>query len=186
VAAGPVGTHVLLLRGVNVGGHNRVPMADLRALLAALGCEDVTTYLQSGNAVCRSTAVPGRLASDLEAALAAELGVTVRVLVRTAAEVAAAVAANPLEASTDDPKRLHVLFLETAPDGGRVDALVAEAADLAPERLGVSGAEAYLFTPAGYHDARLTGAFVERRLGRVGTARNWRTVLALADLAGGA
>jgi uncharacterized protein (DUF1697 family) len=179
-----VDTHLLLLRGVNVGGHNRVPMADLRALLAGLGCEDVVTYLQSGNAVCRSGSLAEQLASATEGAIEAELGVTVRVVPRSSAQWAATVAGNPLLDLDDDPKRLHVAFLDAVPDPDRVDALVTESEGLAPERLAVSGPDVYLHTPAGYHQAKLTNAFLERRLGRVGTARNWRTVLALADLAG--
>jgi uncharacterized protein (DUF1697 family) len=177
-------TQLLLLRGINVGGRNRVPMADLRALLASLGCEDVSTYVQSGNVVCRAAGPPEVLAGRLGAAITAELGLTVPVVGRTAAEWAATVAANPLCDLDDDPTRLHVTFLAGLPDPERVDALVAEAGALAPEVVAVSGRDVYLHLPSGYHRAKLNQAFLERRLGQVATARNWRTVLALADLAG--
>jgi len=85
-------TRILLLRGINVGGHNRVPMADLRALLAALGCEDVVTYVQSGNVVCRAKGTPEALGTDVSGVLAAEMGLTVPVVGRTAAQWAATVA----------------------------------------------------------------------------------------------
>jgi uncharacterized protein (DUF1697 family) len=181
-----VDTHVLLLRGVNVGGHNRVPMADLRAMVGALGAEDVVTYLQSGNVVCRSGHTPGALGAELHAVLAAELGLTVPVVDRTGPHWAETVAGNPLLHLDDDPKRLHVTFLDGAPDPDRVDALVVEAVGLAPEVLAVSRSDVYLHIPSGYHQAKLSNTFLERRLGRVATTRNWRTVLALADLAGAA
>ena len=177
-------TQVLLLRGINVGGHNRLPMADLRALLVALGCEDVATYVQSGNVVCRAEGTPEALGAELRAVLAAELGLTVPVVGRTAAQWATAVAGNPLLHLDDDPKRLHVTFLDDVPEPDRVDALLAEAAGLAPEVLAIAGRDVYLHIPNGYNKAKLTNTFLERRLGRVATARNWRTVLALADLAG--
>ena len=177
-------TRLLLLRGINVGGHNRVPMADLRALLTAFGCEDVVTYVQSGNVVCRAEGTPEALGAKLSAVVATELGLTVPVVGRSTAQWAATVAGNPLLHLDDDPKRLHVTFLDEVPEPDRVDALVAEAAALVPEVLAVSGRDVYLHLPSGYHQAKLTNAFLERRLDRVATARNWRTVLALADLAG--
>jgi len=177
-------TRLLLLRGINVGGHNRVPMADLRALLASLGCEDVVTYVQSGNVVCRADGAPEALGAELRAALSTELGLTVPVVGRTADQWAVMVAGNPLLHLDDDPKRLHVTFLDEEPEPERVAALLSEAEAFAPEVLAVSGRDVYLHTPNGYHQARLSNTFLERRLARVATARNWRTVLALADLAG--
>jgi len=182
--AGGTDTQLLLLRGVNVGGHNRVPMADLRALLAGLDCEEVATYLQSGNAVCRSARAPDDLATAVGEALTSELGVTVPVVARSRVQWAATVAGNPLVDLTDDPKLLHVVFLDGPPEADRAGALESEAEGFAPERLAVVGPDVYLHTPAGYHQTRLTNTLLERRLGRVATARNWRTVLALADLAG--
>jgi len=175
-------THVVLLRGVNVGGHNRLPMAELRRVLGALGYGDVATYLQSGNAVCTAPGSPDEVAEAVARALDADLGLVVPVVSRSAEEWAAMVAANPLAHLDDDPKRLHVTFLDGRPDPERVTALAAEAGALAPERIEVVGADAYLHTPHGFADTKFTPTFLERRLGRVGTTRNWRTVLALADL----
>ena len=176
---------VLLLRGINVGGRNRLPMADLTALLATLGMADVVTHLQSGNVVCTGPGTAAGVAGRLAAALATELGLTVPVVGRTAAEWAALVDANPLTGCTDDPKLLHVTVLDGVPDGSRVEDLEREASAFAPERLAVSGADVYLFCPGGYADTPLQNAFLERRLGRVATTRNWRTVTALAGLATG-
>jgi uncharacterized protein (DUF1697 family) len=181
-----VTTHILLMRGVNVGGHNRLPMADLRALLGTFGFADVTTYLQSGNAVCNAEGSPEEVAAQVAAGLEAGLGLTVPVVARTAGQWAALVAANPLVHLDDDPKRLHVTFLDGPPDSDRLTALGDEATALAPERVEVVGADAFLYTPGGFGVTRFTPSFLERRLGRVATTRNWRTVLALAELAGAA
>ncbi len=177
-------THVVRLRGVNVGGHNRLPMADLRAVLVGLGCSDVATYLQSGNAVCTTTGSPDDVASTVAASLASERGLSVPVMARSADQWTTLVAVNPLAGLDDDPKRLHVTFLEGAPAPDRLAALAAEADDLAPERIEVVGADAFLHTPHGFADTRFTPAFLERRLGRTATTRNWRTGLVLADLVG--
>ncbi len=179
-------THILLMRGVNVGGYNRLPMADLRALLDRLGYTDVATYLQSGNAVCNADGSPEEVAVQVAAGLESGLGLSVPVVARTAGMWAALVAANPLVHLDDDPKRLHVTFLDGPAHADGLTALADEAAALAPERIEVVGAEAFLHTPGGFGVTRFTPSFLERRLGRVATTRNWRTVLTLADLAGAA
>ena len=162
---------MVLLRGVNVGGHNRVPMADFRALLEAAGGSDVQTYVQSGNAVL---AVPGT-AAELERATAAglerELGVTVPVMVRTAAELAAVVAGCPWPEL--DPTLLHVGFCAGAPDVSGVDL-----DGFAPERVAVGERALYLFHAEGVRRSRLARLPV----GTAVTARNWRTVTALNAL----
>jgi uncharacterized protein (DUF1697 family) len=179
-----VTTHVVLMRGVNVGGHNRLPMADLRSLLDSLGYTDVATYLQSGNAVCTATGTPAEVAAEVAAGLDRELGLSVPVMVRSARQWGALVSANPLAHLEDDPKRLHVTFLDGPPDADHLAALADEAAALAPERIEVVGADAYLLTPNGFAATKFTPSYLDRRLGRVATTRNWRTVLALAELAG--
>ena len=176
--------HVLLLRGINVGGRNRVPMADLRALVTALGFDGVATHVQSGNLVCAGSGSPDRAAARVAEALAGELDVTVPVVGRSAAHWAALLATNPLAGLEDDPRKLHVTFLDGVPDPGRVADLVAEAAAFAPERLEVVGADVFLHCPGGYGETPLSNGYLEKRLGRVATTRNWRTVAALADLAG--
>ena len=110
-----------LLRGVNVGGHRRLAMADLAAAVEGLGHRDVVTYLQSGNVVFTpgSRAAPGSVAARIEEALAAGPGLDARVFVRTASELASVLAANPF---TDaDPRTLHVTFLgDDVGDGASV------------------------------------------------------------------
>ena len=179
-----MGTLVLLLRGINVGGHNRLPMGDLRAVVAGLGFDDVRTHLQSGNVVCAGAGRPVEVADALSGAIAEELGLRVPVVARTGAEWGALVAANPFAGVEEDPKKLHVTFLADVPDPDRVGGLEAQAGEFAPDRFVVRGPEVYLHFPGGYADTPLQNAVLEKRLGQVATTRNWRTVTALAALAG--
>src|SRR3954471_17142820 len=107
---------VVLLRGINVGAHKRIKMADLRALLEARGYEDVETYLQSGNIVLSSRKQPATVQRDVERGISETLGHDVDVVVRTADQLDATVAADPFADVRDDHKRHQVVFLGGAPD----------------------------------------------------------------------
>ncbi len=165
---------VVLLRGVNVGRHNRISMPDLRALLEGVGCRDAQTYVQSGNAVVEHEAAPAELERTVAAALA-EHGLPVPVMVRTGEEVARVVEASPWHDL--DPKLFHVAFLSGDPDPAKVAAIDHEA--LLPERVVVGDRVLYLDHALGVHRRGLG----RLRLGVDATARNWRTVNALRDLA---
>ena len=179
-----MGTHVLLLRGINVGGRNRLRMADLRSLVERLGYADVRTHLQSGNVVCTGPGTPADAAGAMAHAIRDELGLHVPVVARSAPEWAAVLTAHPFVGDEDDPTRLHVAFLDGVPEPERVAGLEARAGAFAPDRFAVAGAHVYLHVPGSYADTRLQNALLEKELGRSATTRNWRTVAALADLAG--
>lgn len=166
---------VVLLRGVNVGGHNRISMPDLRTLLEGAGCRDVRTYVQSGNAVVDHEAAPAELERIVAAALAAH-GVPVPVMVRTGEELSRVVEASPWHDL--DPKLFHVAFLSGDPDPAKVAAIDHEG--LAPERVVVGDRVLYLDYAFG---AGRSKGLDRLRLGVDATARNWRTVNALRDLA---
>jgi uncharacterized protein (DUF1697 family) len=172
--------YVALLRGINLGTRNRIGMADLRAVVEALGGEDVATHVQSGNVVFRSrhpsaAAVEKKLAARLES----DTRLSVDVMVRTAAELERICAANPYADREQDPKKLHVAFLAARPSRDAVEELGSRAKP--PEAVTVNGREAYLHLPGGLGRSELA-ASVEKVLGTA-TMRNWRTVLALAELA---
>lgn len=175
-------TWVALLRGINVGRNKRVPMAGLRALLEGLGCADVRTHLQSGNALF--TVEDGE-AGDLEAriadALEAEFGFEVTVLVRAADEFAAVAEANPFVADRVDPKELHVAFLSADPAATAIDAL--EPTDYEPDEYRFGDRAIYLRLVNGIMGSRLPDW--ERTLGVAVTQRNWNTVSRLRELAAG-
>lgn len=179
-------TVVLLLRGINVGGRNRVPMADLRALVADLGVDDVRTHLQSGNVVGTTAASgdPDTLAAALADRLQAERGLTVPVVARSGREWAEVLAGNPFRGDEDDPTRLHVTFLAAVPGPGRAGSLDDLVDPDRRDRFAVVGRHVYLHLPDGYADTPLQNAALEKRLGVTATTRNWRTVVALGELAG--
>ncbi|MCI2417204.1 DUF1697 domain-containing protein [Saccharopolyspora sp. K220] len=176
-------TYVALLRAVNLGGRGRVAMADLRAVVAAAGHGDVATYLQSGNVVFTSDAAdPVAVAADLRQRLAAEIGVDTPVMVRTGAEIADIAGRNPFLDRETDHTKLLVAFLSDEPDAAHAARLSVPAG--APEEFQQAGRQLYLHYPAGVGRSKLTAAYLEKRLGVSITARNWKTVTALAELAG--
>ncbi len=172
--------HIALLRAVNLGPRNRVPMADLRSALEAAGYEDVRTLLQSGNVVVSSAKKPDSVARDMEKLIAREFGVETDVIVRSRDELASAIERNPIAEADEQPKRCQVSFLSGEPDRAAVERL--EAADLAPERFEISGREVYAWHPEGLQRSKLARALGEG-LGVSATARNWNTVKKLLELA---
>lgn len=172
---------IALLRGINLGSRRRVAMPALREALAGLGYGDVRTHLQSGNVVLTADGSPRLLERRLQEQILARLGVETTVLVRTRDELAAVVERDPLGDVADDPKRYQVSFL-SAPPAWAVERELA-AADLAPERVVVSGREIYAWHPGGLQRSRLAALLTDRRLGVAATARNWNTVTALLALA---
>ena len=121
-------TWVLLLRGINVGGAGKLPMPALKAILERLGCADVATYIQSGNAVFRSDRDRDALADAIGAAIEADHGFRPAVFLLTDAELDQAIAANPWPEAGDDPKPMHLFFHDGSarPDKAALDALLAE------------------------------------------------------------
>jgi len=176
-------TYVALLRGINVGGHKPVAMADLRDLLARLGFVDARSVLQSGNLVFRGGArTGGHLERMLETEAAERLGLQTDFFVRTATEWKAVVSRNPFHKEAErDPAHLVVMFLKEPPKVKDVAAL--RAAITGPEVVRAAGRHAYIVYPNGIGRSRLTHALSERTLGTRGTGRNWNTVLKLAELA---
>ena len=178
-------TYVALLRGINVGGRNKVAMAGLRALLTELGHVQPRTYLQSGNAVFASDRTDAdALAAELQGRIAARLGVSPAVLLRTAQELAEVVAANPYaEAAAADPTKVFAAFLSAEPSDPEALAFDVEA--YAPEQLAVGQRVRYLHLPAGLGRSRLAEDLARRRRDVDVTIRNWRTVTTLADMVAG-
>ena len=166
-------TYAALLRGVNVGGHRRVPMGELRALLTSLGLADVQTYLQSGNAVFRSEQADADvLAAQIAEAIRDGLGVATTVMVRSAAELVDVVDGNPWPDRAAEPKLLHVLFLTAAPSSP------PDVSRFAPEEALIRGRVGYLWYALGAGRSKL----VLTLPGIEATARNWTTVTALARM----
>jgi uncharacterized protein (DUF1697 family) len=172
--------HVALLRGINVGGHNKIAMAELRDLCGDVGLTGATSLLQSGNLVFQSDGVTGAdLEHLLEVETARRLNVSVEYVVRSAKEWAKIVARNPFsKEAKDDPAHLVVMVLKTAPTAKRLAAL--QAVIQGPEVVRGDGKQLYIVYPEGIGRSKLTGTVIEKQLCSRGTARNWNTVLKLA------
>ena len=174
---------VAFLRGVNVGGKNKLPMRALVALFEELGCTGVLPYIQSGNVVFRLA--KGRDAPAVSDAIAkgfeARFGFVAPVITRAKSELRAAVEANPFLAEGADPATLHVGFLAHAPDARAIAALDPRRSP--PDRFAVHGREVYLCLPNGVARSKLTNAYFDAQLATTTTIRNWRTVLAMLELA---
>jgi uncharacterized protein (DUF1697 family) len=176
-------TYAALLRGINLGSHKRIAMADLRTLVEGLGCADVQTYVQSGNVVFRSNLGAADAARAIEREIQKELGHETTVVIRTERQLRDLVANNPFARSKIRSNTLYVTFLAEKPDRTRVRKLVDDS--FGPERFEIAGEDVYLYFPNGYGRVKLNNAMLERRLGVAATTRNWRTVTALAELTAG-
>ncbi|MFI2415360.1 DUF1697 domain-containing protein [Streptomyces sp. NPDC018947] len=176
-------TYAALLRGINVGGAKKVPMAELRALLEGLGHEAVRTHLQSGQAVF--TASHGdeeSLAAEIEAAVEKRFGFTVDVIVRDHAYLRAIVENCPFPAAELEAKQLHVTYF-SAPVGEERFASVDPSAFL-PEEFRLGDRALYLYAPEGLGRSKLAEALSRPRVnkGVIATSRNWNTVVKLVEL----
>lgn len=162
----------MFLRGINVGGNKKIPMAGLRDALTRAGYADVKTLLQSGNVVL-DRADP----AELEKLIDAEFGMNVRVITRTHAELLKVIANNPFKQHEDQPSRLAVAFLDKAPGKVGIDASV-----YAPDEFIVRGKDMYLWFPNGQAETKIGNPGFVKALGVAMTVRNWNTVTKMADL----
>ena len=174
-------TFIALLRGINVGGHNKLPTRELVQLLESLGLANVKTYIQSGNVVFQSERddLPA-LANEIGTAVQDNHGFTPRVLLLHLANLATAVSQNPFPEAQDNHKTLHFYFLESAPPNP--DLTMLEAVKTESERFALIDTVFYLHAPDGVGRSKLAEK-VERALGVAATARNWRTVSKLLEMA---
>ncbi len=168
--------YIALLRGINVGGARKVPMADLRELFEALGHTDVQTYIQSGNVVFTTKdGAPMRVKKALEQAIEREFRFAVAVILRAPRELASVVQRNPF--GTD----AYVTFLDIPPEKQRVATL--DPTKFAPDEFQVDGREIYVRCPNGYGRTKINNTYFERQLATKATTRNWKTITTLLDWA---
>jgi len=176
--------HVALLRGINVGGKHMLPMKQLAAMFTDAGCGDVQTYIQSGNVVFRAgPALARRVPALITAAIADRFGFDAPVMTRTAEDLRRVTRQNPFLRSGTDTAALHVAFLADEP--ARASVATLDPARGLPDEFVVRGREIYLRFPNGLARSRLTTAYFDSRLETTITVRNWRTVVALLELATG-
>ena len=172
---------VSLLRAVNLGAHNKVSMPVLRDLLEQSGFADVRTYVQSGNIVTRSShRSREKVAALIGGVVAEHFGVDTPVVVRTPGELRAVHDWNPFpDAAAERPKLVQVCHLVEPPSPAAVESVLAE--DV-PEPIAVRGVEVVVDYRDNIQGSRVSPAWLSRRLGVEGTARNWRTLAALVEM----
>lgn len=178
-------TYAALLRGINVGGAKKVPMAELRTLMEGLGHDSVRTYLQSGQAVF--TADHGdedSLAAELTAAVEKHFGFSVDVIVRDHAYLAAIADACPYPAAELEGKQLHVTYFSGQVDADRFAAIDQGA--FLPEEFRLGDRALYLYAPNGLGRSKLAEQLAKPRVnkGLIATTRNWNTVVKLVEMTG--
>jgi uncharacterized protein (DUF1697 family) len=172
---------IALLRGVNVGGKNKLPMKELTALFMKCGCSYAVNYIQSGNVVFSTTGSLKLGAATISARIEKTFGFAVPVILRTADELDGIIRRNPFPKADPDIERLHVSFLASEPTAEQI-------ASQDPNRskgdsFRVVGREIYLLLPNGAGGSKLTNAYFDSKLKTTSTARNWRTVLKLLEMA---
>jgi uncharacterized protein (DUF1697 family) len=174
---------VSMLRGVNVGGHNKVKMDALRALYESIGLRNPQTYVQSGNIVFRTN---GRdlaaISSKIEKAIERSFGFRAPVVVRTASELRDVIARNPFARRRGiEPSKLLVMFLESHPSDEALEQVLKIKAE--PEEMHIDGREVYIYFPNGMARPKLSWVAVEKKLKTAGTGRNWNSVSKLLEIA---
>lgn len=178
--------YAALLRGINVGGNRKLPMAELRTLMQELGHSEVRTYLQSGQAVFASGhGDEESLAAELVAAIEKRFGFTVDVIVRDHAYLRAVAEACPFPAAELQPKQLHVTYFSAPVDAARYAEL--DQAAYLPEEFRLGDRALYLYAPDGLGRSKLAEQLSRRSLNKdlIATTRNWNTVVKLVEMTAG-
>jgi len=175
-------TYISMLRGVNVGGHNKVSMERLRECYETLGFSGVRTYVQSGNVVFEhETASTSDIVDRIQGGIKRTFGFEVQAIIRTNEEMLSLIKHSPFKGL--DQSKVHVTFLSEKP--ARIPSKEIDAARDKTENFVVSGSEVYLYCPNGYGRTKLSNQFFEKQLHVHATTRNWKTVNALSALAKG-
>jgi uncharacterized protein (DUF1697 family) len=175
-------THVALLRGINVGGKNKLPMKELVDLFAKIGCKKVSSYIQSGNIIFEANkGLAVRVPELIASAIANRFGYRVPVILRSAGQLRDIRHNNPFLNSTLDSEHLHVAFLAGAPKPSQISALEPNRSP--PDQYVVRGQDIYLKLPNGVAKSKLNNAYFDSKLATTSTVRNWNSVLKLVELA---
>jgi len=175
--------YITMLRGINMTGHNTIKMTRLAEMFRQLGYTDAETYIQSGNIVfsCQNSCIDC-VSSEIRKAILSELSLDIAVITRTPDEMGKIISANPfLEEPGFDPSKMAVIFLELKPSEEQI--LKVAGIDYPPDKFRIIGSEIYIYCPNGFGKTKLYTNFFEAKMKVTGTARNWRTVNKLMEMA---
>lgn len=172
-----------MLRGINMTGHNSIKMARLADMFRQLGYGDAETYIQSGNIVftCHDGVIDD-VSSGIRKAILSEFNLNIAVITRTLGEMKKIIPVNPFLGEPNfDPSKMAVLFLELKP----LEEQILKVADIdyPPDKFQINGSEIYIYCPNGFGKTKLYTNFFEAKMKVTGTARNWRTVNKLIEMA---
>jgi uncharacterized protein (DUF1697 family) len=175
-------TFVSLFRGINVGGHYKIKMLELKNLHEALGLKNVLTYIQSGNVIFKSDdSDVTHIRQQLSESVAQTFGFHVEIIVRTSSELQEIIAKNPFQGQQDkEAQWVTVMFLATAPDHAAQENLLKTY--VGPEEIFFLGKEVYIYYTNGIGRSKLSNSFIEKKLKVEGTTRNWNTLLQLQEM----
>jgi uncharacterized protein (DUF1697 family) len=173
-------THVALLRGINVGGNNMLPMQELARMFSDAGCTGVRTYIQSGNVIFDAPPGAPGICDGIKASIEKRYGYRIPLILRTSAQLNKIIRDNPFLKDGAQEKTLYVYFLADPPNAGAIAAL--DQSRSAPDAFQVHGREIYLHLPNGMGRSKLTNGYFDSKLSTICTARNWATVLKLAAM----
>jgi uncharacterized protein (DUF1697 family) len=178
----PDSFHAALLRGINLGGKNKLPMKDLAALFEKAGCKEVATYIQSGNVVFKAgDALAKQLPELIFKAIKKKFNLEIQLIFRSAAEIKRTAKGNPFFKPGADTKPLHVGFLAHKPSAAQIAGL-DPARGVSGEKFEVRGSEVYFYMPLGLAKTKLTNAYFDSKLSSTMTVRNWNTVMKLLEM----
>ncbi|MCJ8012479.1 DUF1697 domain-containing protein [Paenibacillus sp. KQZ6P-2] len=171
--------YAALLRGINVGGHNKIKMSELREVLEAAGCEQVQTYIQSGNVVLKSVLKPDALKQLIEKEINDAFGLNIPVIIRSSADITAILQQCPYdEAILQEGETIHVSMLLNVPTTEGMERLAA--VDRGIDEYQIIGTDLYLLARNKFNESKLVASLT--KLGTPGTVRNWNTMKKLASM----
>lgn len=175
---------ISFLRGVNMAGHNSIKMADLSDLYISLGYGDAETYIQSGNVIFSSDGkeTAADIEEEIEKGIFNRFSYNVPVMIRTLPEIEDLFSSNPfLKEDRFDPAKMAVVFLHEMPSDANIQKVIN--IDYPPDKFTIIGKEIFIFCPNGFGRTKLYTNFFEKKMNVVGTARNWKTITTISDLA---
>lgn len=176
---------ISFLRGVNMTGHNSIKMADLSDLYKNLGFTGITTYIQSGNVIFSTpdNSAGNDIAAKIENGIHHRFGYNIPVMIRTITEMEVLFSSNPyLKEEKFDPAKMAVIFLHEKPTDDNIQNI--NEIDYPPDKFKIAGKEIFIFCPNGFGRTKLYTTFFEKKMSVKGTARNWKTIATIFDLAG--
>ena len=173
-------TKIAILRGINVGGHRKILMDELKSMCDELGLKNIKTYIQSGNLIFNSDKQNKEIENQLENAISKTFRFDVPVIVRTKEELNKAIINNPFFKNNADINRLFLTFLKEKPNEENLNKILLY--DFEPDQFIIHNTEAYLFINGKFHKSKLTNNFFEKQLKVTATTRNWKTVIKLSEL----